>query len=158
MHYSRDVANGFLLSLCMLTVNSVGAHDYPTSGVFEVKPRQCLGFKFKKSIFMGKTCLDPVQLREFIESQSVNYNGDTYHLIFKNCNHFCEDVCSLCNCVLPEALKASSMHHDPNFQADSEKKRLRRASSCLSSISMPQREVSMSSHFSHSHYKGSLPP
>ncbi|KAG6653236.1 hypothetical protein CIPAW_05G061700 [Carya illinoinensis] len=70
-----------------------GAHDYPTSGVFEVEPRQCPGFKFRKSIYMGTTCLDPVQVREFMESQSANYNGDTYHLIAKNCNHFCEDIC-----------------------------------------------------------------
>ncbi|KAK8259398.1 hypothetical protein V6Z11_D13G053500 [Gossypium hirsutum] len=105
-----------------------GAHDYPTSGVFEVEPRRCPGFKFRKSIFMGITCLDPAQLREFIERQSGSYNGDTYHLIFKNCNHFCEDICykltgnrmpkwvnrlarigSLCNCILPEALKATAV-------------------------------------------------
>ncbi|XP_065022758.1 deSI-like protein At4g17486 isoform X1 [Musa acuminata AAA Group] len=44
-----------------------GAHDYPSSGVFEV--------------------------REFMELQSVNYSGDTYHLIMKNCNHFCKEIC-----------------------------------------------------------------
>ncbi|EOX98565.1 PPPDE thiol peptidase family protein, putative isoform 2 [Theobroma cacao] len=154
-----------------------GAHDYPTSGVFEVEPRQCPGFKFRKSIFMGTTCLDPVQVREFMERQSASYHGDTYHLIFKNCNHFCEDICykltgnqipkwvnrlarigSLCNCILPEALKASAVSHETNIQGDSEKKRLRSAFSCLSSISMAQREVSMSSLFLHSHYKGCLPP
>lgn len=70
-----------------------GAHDYPTSGVFEVEPRQCPGFKFRKSIFIGTTCLDPIQVREFMERQSASYNGDTYHLIVKNCNHFCRDIC-----------------------------------------------------------------
>lgn len=70
-----------------------GAHDYPTSGVFEVEPRQCPGFKFRKSIFIGTTCLDPIQVREFMERQSASYNGDTYHLIAKNCNHFCKDIC-----------------------------------------------------------------
>ncbi|CAN6682658.1 unnamed protein product [Malus baccata var. baccata] len=70
-----------------------GAHDYPTSGVFEVEPRQCPGFKFRKSILIGTTCLDPTQVREFMERQSLNYNGDTYHLIVKNCNHFCRDIC-----------------------------------------------------------------
>lgn len=70
-----------------------GAHDYPTSGVFEVDPRQCPGFRFRKSIFMGTTCLDPIQVREFMELNSVNYNGDSYHLIVKNCNHFCKDIC-----------------------------------------------------------------
>jgi hypothetical protein len=70
-----------------------GAHDYPTSGVFEVEPRQCPGFRFRRSILLGKTRLDPIQVRQFMELQSVNYNGDTYHLIMKNCNHFCKDMC-----------------------------------------------------------------
>ncbi|GFY89676.1 PPPDE putative thiol peptidase family protein [Actinidia rufa] len=157
-----------------------GAHDYPTSGVFEVEPRKCLGFKFRKSIFIGMMYLNPIQVREFMEYQSLNYNGDTYHLIVKNCNHFCEDICykltgnkipkwvnrlakigSLCNCILPDALKTSAVRHDPNFQGyESEKKRLRSSFSCLSSISMHQREreVSISSLFLHSHYKGCLPP
>lgn len=71
-----------------------GAHDCPTSGIFEVEPRQCPGFKFRKSILMGTTNLDPFQIREFMEYQSANYHGDTYHLIIKNCNHFCGDICS----------------------------------------------------------------
>ncbi|KAM7252061.1 hypothetical protein ACFE04_023944 [Oxalis oulophora] len=155
-----------------------GAHDYSSSGVFEVDPRQCPGFRFRKSIFMGTTSLDPIQVREFMELQSTRYYGDTYNLIGKNCNHFCDDICyrltgspipkwvnrlakigSLCNCILPETLKATTVPHDPKLQEqNSEKKRLRSAFSCLSSISMPQREVSMSSLFLHSHYKGCLPP
>lgn len=70
-----------------------GAHDYPTSGIFEVEPRTCPGFKFRKSIYIGTTCLDPIQVRDFMERQAANYHGDSYHLIVKNCNHFCEDVC-----------------------------------------------------------------
>jgi len=70
-----------------------GAHDYPTSGVFEVEPRQCPGFNFRKSILIGTTALDSSQVREFMERQSASYNGDTYHLIVKNCNHFCKDIC-----------------------------------------------------------------
>ncbi|XP_077217129.1 PPPDE putative thiol peptidase family protein [Tasmannia lanceolata] len=155
-----------------------GAHDYPTSGVFEVEPRQCPGFKFRKSIFMGTTCLDPIQVREFMERHSVNYNGDTYHLIVKNCNHFCKDICyrltgnsipkwvnrlarigSLCNCILPEALKVSAVRHEPDYQAlDGEKRRLRSAFSCLSSISSRQKQLSTSSLFLHSPLKGCLPP
>ncbi|KAK8580920.1 hypothetical protein V6N12_071169 [Hibiscus sabdariffa] len=136
-----------------------GAHDYPTSGVFEVEPRQCPGFKFRKSIFIGTTSLDPIQIREFMECNSARFNGDTYHLIVKNCNHFCNDICykltgkhipkwvnrlarigSMCNCILPEALKTSVVKHDPNYQPyDSEKRRLRCAFSCLSSVSMGQK-------------------
>ncbi|KAL7002728.1 hypothetical protein U1Q18_003884 [Sarracenia purpurea var. burkii] len=158
---------------------SFGAHECPTSGIFEVEPRKCPGFKFRKSIIVGMTCLDPIQVREFMEHQSSNYNGNAYHLVVKNCNHFCEDTCykltgnripkwvnrlarlgSLCNSILPEALKASAVRHDPNFQGrESEKKRPRSSFSWLSSISVSQREEeeSISSLFLHSHYKDCLP-
>ncbi|KAJ4965707.1 hypothetical protein NE237_017556 [Protea cynaroides] len=153
-----------------------GAHDYPSSGVFEVEPRQCPGFKFRKSILMGTTSLDPNQVKDFMEHFSANYNGDTYHLITKNCNHFCKDICykltgnkipkwinrlakigSFCNCVLPESLKKAAVHHDPNSEAYvCEKKRLRNSFSCLSSISM-RKQLSASSLFSPSPFKGFLP-
>lgn len=87
----------FIDHFCFLTVHGVeyafGAHEYSSSGVFEVEPRQCPGFKFRRSIFIGMTCLDPFQVREFMERQSAIYNGDSYHLIVRNCNHFCEDIC-----------------------------------------------------------------
>ncbi|KAK7273639.1 hypothetical protein RIF29_14696 [Crotalaria pallida] len=38
-----------------------GAHDFPTSGVFELEPRQCPRFRFRKSILIGTTSLDVVQ-------------------------------------------------------------------------------------------------
>ncbi|XP_047327809.1 deSI-like protein At4g17486 [Impatiens glandulifera] len=101
-----------------------GAHNIPASGVFEVEPRQCPGFKFKKSIFIGNTNMNPNQSRKFMEHYSENYHGNTYNLIVKNCNHFCNDVCyrltgksipkwvnrlaklgSSLNCVLPKSLK-----------------------------------------------------
>ncbi|KAI3887614.1 hypothetical protein MKX03_031855 [Papaver bracteatum] len=101
--YDLTPMNGYVYWACLgifhsgVEVHGVeyafGAHDFPTSGVFEVEPRQCHGFKFRKSIFIGTTTLDPIQVREFMERHSTSYNGDTYHLIVKNCNHFCKDVC-----------------------------------------------------------------
>ncbi|KAL3538945.1 hypothetical protein ACH5RR_002311 [Cinchona calisaya] len=157
-----------------------GAHSHPASGVFEVEPCRCPGFKFRKSIFIGTTYMDPIQVRDFIEQQSAYYNGDTYQLVRKNCNHFCEDICyrltgnripkwvnrlarigSICNCILPESLKAPSAQPGSNFQRhDSEKKKLKSYFGCLSSISMRQKEteVSVSSLFLQSHYKGFLTP
>ncbi|CAH9120785.1 unnamed protein product, partial [Cuscuta epithymum] len=154
-----------------------GAHDYPTSGVFEVEPQQCPGFKFRKSIFIGTTKLNHTQVREFIERQSASYNGDTYHLIVKNCNHFCNDICykltgkkipnwvnrlaklgSTFNFVLPEALRIAAVQHDPNSQeCKSEKRRLRSAFGCLSSISTRQRHLSTSSLFLQSPLRGCIP-
>ncbi|XP_057496239.1 deSI-like protein At4g17486 isoform X1 [Actinidia eriantha] len=163
-----------------------GAHDYPTSGVFAVEPRQCPVYKFRKSIFIGTTYLDPIEVREFMEHESLKYKGDAYHLIAKNCNHFCDDICyrltgnripkwvnrlakigSFCFCIFPnsEAFKASYVRHDPTSQCrDCEKKRLRSSFNCLSSFSIHQRkrererEASISSLCLQSHYKGFLPP
>ncbi|KAH9313895.1 hypothetical protein KI387_022522, partial [Taxus chinensis] len=159
-----------------------GAHDYPTSGVFEVEPRQCPGFTFRKSVFIGSTTLSPAELREFIEQHAGNYNGDTYHLIAKNCNHFCNDICSrltgnsipgwvnrlakigsLCNCLLPEGLHVSAVRHQPDYQAyEGEKKRLRssfcRLSGSLSAMSTKQRQLSVSSVFLTSPMRGSVLP
>ncbi|XP_044475850.1 deSI-like protein At4g17486 [Mangifera indica] len=162
-----------------------GAHDYPTSGVFEVEPRQCPGFKFRKSMYIGTTCLDPIQVREFMERESANYNGNTYHLIVKNCNHFCKDICSkltgkpvpkwvnrlanigsICNCILPEALKISAVRHDHDslrerlsndYQPFDSNRSLRSAFTCISSISMRQKQLSTSSLFLQSPLRGCLP-
>ena len=66
---------------------------------------------------------------------------------------------SLCNCILPEALKISAVQHDPNCQPyDSEKRSLRSTFSCLSSISMRQKQLSTSSLFLQSPLRGCLPP
>lgn len=154
-----------------------GAHDFPTSGVFEVEPRQCPGFKFRKSIFMGTTALDPFEVRDFMEQQSRLYNGDTYHLITKNCNHFCEDMCykltgkkipkwvnrlarigSACNCILPEDLKATTVPHNPHLEEFENEKKHLRAFRCFSSFSVPPKEETISSLFLHSHYRACLPP
>ncbi|RZB58004.1 DeSI-like protein isoform A [Glycine soja] len=70
-----------------------GAHERDTTGIFEVEPRHCPGFTFRKSIFIGSTDMGPKDVRAFMERLAEEYSGNTYHLIQKNCNHFCEDVC-----------------------------------------------------------------
>ncbi|KAG4991258.1 hypothetical protein JHK82_024762 [Glycine max] len=149
-----------------------GAHDYPTSGVFEVEPHQCPGFKFRKSIFIGTTSLDSTQVREFMERQSARYNGDTYHLIVKNCNHFCKDICYKLTgksipkwCVWMEEMEKRKGNVRFNLQLHSscekrrlrsEKRRLRSGFNCLSSISKRQKHLSTSSLFLQSPIRGCL--
>lgn len=70
-----------------------GAHEYPTSGVFEVEPRSCPGFIFRRSVLLGSTNMSHSEFRSFMEHLSAKYHGDTYHLIAKNCNHFTDEVC-----------------------------------------------------------------
>jgi hypothetical protein len=112
-----------------------GAHDYPTSGVFEVDPRHCPGFTFRTSVVLGTTDLSPLEFRSFVEQCADEYYGDTYHLIAKNCNHFTDDLCRrlmgksipgwvnrlarigyACNCLLPEGLQVSAMMDTAEFQ------------------------------------------
>ncbi|WOL06095.1 deSI-like protein [Canna indica] len=70
-----------------------GAHEYSFSGVFEVEPKNCPGFIFRRSVWLGTTKMSRSEFRSFIEELSEKYHGDTYHLISKNCNHFTDEVC-----------------------------------------------------------------
>ncbi|KAJ8526735.1 hypothetical protein K7X08_029212 [Anisodus acutangulus] len=116
-----------------------GAHDYSTSGVFEVEPRSCPGFIFRRSVLLGSTDMSRSEVRSFMEHISEKYHGDSYHLIAKNCNHFADEVCfrltgkpipgwinrlarvgSFCNCILPESIQVTRVRHLPDHQAFSE--------------------------------------
>ncbi|XP_008806295.1 deSI-like protein At4g17486 isoform X1 [Phoenix dactylifera] len=70
-----------------------GAHGHATTGIFDGEPRQCLGFVFRKSILIGRTDLGPREVRALMEELATEYTGNTYNLISKNCNHFCNDAC-----------------------------------------------------------------
>lgn len=70
-----------------------GAHEYPTTGIFEGEPKQCEGFTFRKQILIGKTDKGPAQVRAVMEDLAEDYKGNAYNLISKNCNHFCNDAC-----------------------------------------------------------------
>jgi hypothetical protein len=70
-----------------------GAHEFPTTGIFEGEPKQCDGFTYRKTILIGKTDLGPEQVRGVMEELAEVYRGNAYNLITKNCNHFCNDAC-----------------------------------------------------------------
>lgn len=110
-----------------------GAHEFSSSGVFEVEPRSCPGFIFRRSVLLGSTDMSHSEFRSFMEELSRKYHGDTYHLIAKNCNHFTDDVCkqltgkpipgwvnrlarlgSFCNCLLPENIQVAAVRHVPD--------------------------------------------
>lgn len=112
-----------------------GAHDFPTSGVFEVEPRNCPGFTYRTTLLLGKTTLSDTDFRTFVEQCAEDYNGDTYHLIVKNCNHFSSDISTrltgnpipgwvnrlarlgwFCNCLLPESLQVTAVGQSPEAE------------------------------------------
>ncbi|CAI0440662.1 unnamed protein product [Linum tenue] len=128
-----------------------GAHEYPTTGIFEGVPKQCDGFTFRKSILIGNTNLGPGEVRKVMEDLAQEYKGNAYNLITKNCNHFCNAACLkltsnpipswvnrlarigfLCNCVLPAHICSTKVRHDDSKVEDKpcevivvEEKRLR---------------------------------
>lgn len=64
----------------------------PTSGVFEVEPRHCPGYVFRSSILLGGTDMSRSEICSFMELIADQYQGNTYNLIYKNCNHFTDEV------------------------------------------------------------------
>ncbi|KAL5698850.1 hypothetical protein ACHQM5_029831 [Ranunculus cassubicifolius] len=136
-----------------------GAHELPTTGIFEGEPKQCPGFTFRKSILIGRTDLNPKEVRTFMEKLADEYTGNTYNLITKNCNHFCNDVCIrmtgrsiprwvnrlariglLCTCVLPMDLQEAKVRNVRKERVgaggDTERKKLRsRSTRFISSCS-----------------------
>ncbi|KAH9619232.1 hypothetical protein KSS87_021437 [Heliosperma pusillum] len=140
-----------------------GAHDHTTTGVFEVEPKQCPGFTFRKSILIGRTDLGSKEVRILIEKLSKEYLGNTYHLISKNCNHFCNDLCIrltakpipswvnrlarlglLCKCVLPAALDETKVRpiKAESKNGENDKKKYRSQSTRFESSSTPPSTLS----------------
>ncbi|XP_065857518.1 deSI-like protein At4g17486 isoform X2 [Euphorbia lathyris] len=135
-----------------------GAHDYSSSGVFEVEPKSCPGFIYRRSVPLGTTNMSSADVRSFMERLSAKYHGDTYHLIAKNCNHFTDDVCmeltgkpipgwvnrlarvgSFCNCLLPESIQITAVRHLPDRPGYSDDDG---SGSLVSSMSMESEEDS----------------
>ena len=70
-----------------------GAHEHSSTGIFKVEPKKCPGFTFRKSILVGETEMKAKEVGSFMEELADEYQGSKYHLITRNCNHFCNDVC-----------------------------------------------------------------
>ncbi|XP_009594644.1 deSI-like protein At4g17486 isoform X1 [Nicotiana tabacum] len=121
-----------------------GAHEYPTTGIFEGEPKKCEGFIFRKTILIGWTEKTPGEVRGVMEELADKYKGIAYNLITKNCNHFCNDACIkltsnpipswvnrlarigfFCHCIIPMSLKSTKVRHhrmeDKASEGDSKK-------------------------------------
>lgn len=147
-----------------------GAHEYPSTGIFEGEPKQCEGFTFRKSILIGKTDLGPLEVRATMEELAEIYKGSSYNLITKNCNHFCDEICIkltgnpipswvnrlarigfMCNCVLPATINATKLGNNRINQeksceaAETEKKKLTSGGSSRESTTMIDTPSSSSS-------------
>jgi len=60
------------------------------SGIFEVAPGECVGVRYRTSIYLGMTALSLGRIRcEILDRLGTGeFLGTTYSLISHNCNHF----------------------------------------------------------------------
>lgn len=83
-----------------------GGHPYSWSGIFDMSPKSVntLGeeFKYRETLTIGTTSLTPDQVEDLVKTMGLSYEGRSYHLIDKNCNHFTSEFCqALCNKAIP---------------------------------------------------------
>ncbi|XP_016995147.2 deubiquitinase DESI2 [Drosophila takahashii] len=70
-----------------------GGHEFAMSGIFEIRP--CNGqaelgehFRFRESILLGYTHLSSTEVERIVQQLGAQFQGNSYHLTSKNCNHF----------------------------------------------------------------------
>lgn len=148
-----------------------GAHDFSSSGIFEVEPQSCPGFQFRRRVKLGTIQLSSKDFKEFMAQIASEYSGNTYHLVVKNCNHFSNDVSTrltgtsipgwvnrlakvgkFCSCFLPDTLHVSSCK---DTSENGDKKSNSSSSNCLlladdtATMTPRERRPTVSSSFLH---------
>ncbi|KAJ8513755.1 hypothetical protein OPV22_004189 [Ensete ventricosum] len=104
-----------------------GAHDYSSSGVFEVEPKSCPGFIFRRSVWLGTTDMSRSEFRVFIEDLAGKYHGKP---IPGWVNRLAR-LGSFCNCILPENIQVTAVGQLPANPAFSEDGSVSYASSSI---------------------------
>eukprot|EP01130_Rhizamoeba_saxonica_P015203 TRINITY_DN677_c0_g1_i2.p1 TRINITY_DN677_c0_g1~~TRINITY_DN677_c0_g1_i2.p1 ORF type:complete len:205 (-),score=33.30 TRINITY_DN677_c0_g1_i2:318-932(-) len=78
-----------------------GRHEGDTSGIFATPPG-ATGLVRRESRVLGTVVISPNRLRTILDQMGNNWTGTSYHPIHRNCNHFCNALCSqLLNEELP---------------------------------------------------------
>ncbi|KAI5069894.1 hypothetical protein GOP47_0014237 [Adiantum capillus-veneris] len=64
------------------------------SGVFSCRRTENPMYIFRESLSLGHTELSPAKVREILIKLSQEWQGNSYDLLSRNCNHFCNDFCA----------------------------------------------------------------
>jgi hypothetical protein len=68
-----------------------GFHKECTTGVYDIKPMSYDEGRFVESITLGY--IDRRSFFKVMERLKRVFTGQTYNILFKNCNHFTNNVC-----------------------------------------------------------------
>eukprot|EP01018_Ginkgo_biloba_P027482 Gb_14693 [translate_table: standard] len=63
------------------------------TGVFKCHPKENPMYTYRESIALGHTTLSPSKVNELLAELKTEWPGDSYDLLSKNCNHFCDAFC-----------------------------------------------------------------
>ncbi|KAG2241344.1 hypothetical protein Bca52824_096674 [Brassica carinata] len=81
-----------------------GAHEYSSSGVYEVEPKNCPGFIFRRSVLLGTTTMSPSDFRltwrSFRPKVCLQLTGKPIPGWINR---------SFCNCLLPESIQLTAV-------------------------------------------------
>lgn len=64
------------------------------SGVFSCRRTENPMYVYRESLSLGHTELAPSKVREILIRLSQEWQGNSYDLLSRNCNHFCNDLCT----------------------------------------------------------------
>ncbi|XP_058105649.1 deSI-like protein At4g17486 [Magnolia sinica] len=63
------------------------------TGVFSCPPGKNPMYSFRESIVLGKTNSSIFKVNQILRELSREWPGNSYDLLSKNCNHFCDEFC-----------------------------------------------------------------
>ncbi|XP_028409710.1 deubiquitinase DESI2-like [Dendronephthya gigantea] len=105
MHWTNDYTSKLGVGVYHSAVEVHGrefafiGHELTSSGLVELEPKGCSfmgeSFKFRESIYLGKTDLTDEDITTIIQDLGVHFTGLSYHLVTRNCNHFSSEFSQL---------------------------------------------------------------
>ena len=72
---------------------SYGFCDFGT-GVFSCAPKSNPMYTYRETVILGRTRMTRTRVNQIIFELSNKWAGTSYDLLSRNCNHFCEELCS----------------------------------------------------------------
>ena len=97
--YDLSSANDFMFSFGLGAHHSgveVNGTEYTFAsggGVFEHGPRDAPGAKWRETIHMGNYGGTSAELRAVVNDLRLEWGGDTYNILTRNCNSFANELC-----------------------------------------------------------------
>ncbi|XP_015870151.2 uncharacterized protein LOC107407385 [Ziziphus jujuba] len=67
------------------------------SGVFSCPSGKNPMYTFRESIILGQTSFSISKVNQILRELSREWPGNSYDLLSKNCNHFCDEFCEMLN-------------------------------------------------------------